>query len=478
MATLEQFVSLTAIGWMLVVSAAFVTIMSGIAAWQALTTRILRRWRARVRLPKVAAYVAEPSIAIGQRLDVCVHTSRPAVVTLSRMGVELERVWSGPIAAIGQSNRYDFWKGLDWPSTVSIPTDEFTSGLYLLEVQQTNADERFRTAVILTPNKPVDVAVVCATNTWQAYNDFAGFSNYEDSATPRPFRWVRKLMEWLNLQVCIGSRHFIPSTPLPYARPNVRLNDELQELDQPATETYSRFARAEWELLKTLEEHGTNYGVFSDHDFANVSHATQAKLVIFAAHSEYWSEEMIGRMHAFRSKGGNVAFFSGNNLYRRVRSLNGGIVVTGMQTSGPDLAAMLGNGYDATGFNTYAGYSVTEAHHWIFDGLEVGDGTVFGEDDRHRIANGWSFGASGYETDKLMSTSRNVTVLAIGRNVEGPSYMTLKDDNDGSGWLFTTGSVSSCSWCHHDRVLAGITRNLVKAALESGQHLPRLSGAA
>jgi hypothetical protein len=69
--------------------------------------------------------------------------------------------------------------------------------------------------------------------------------------------------------------------------------------------------RWEWALLRFLEAHGVDYGVFSDKDLAFSETTRRADMMVFNTHSEYWSEEMIGRLGQYLRGGGKVAFLSG-----------------------------------------------------------------------------------------------------------------------------------------------------------------------
>jgi len=73
-------------------------------------------------------------------------------------------------------------------------------------------------------------------------------------------------------------------------------------------------------------------------------------------------------------------------------------------------------------------------------------------------------GASGWETDKLHSTSGEVTVLAVGTNAEGPAFMVVKP-TPGGGWLFNAGSVAFTPWIAADPVIDGLVGRIVALAL-------------
>jgi hypothetical protein len=77
----------------------------------------------------------------------------------------------------------------------------------------------------------VPVAVIASTNAWQAYNHFAGLSNYIDTATPQPLRLVMMAARRLNLRWPIGAKYVFPIVPLPVARPNPGLDIDLADIE-------------------------------------------------------------------------------------------------------------------------------------------------------------------------------------------------------------------------------------------------------
>ncbi len=437
-------------------------------AWQIVRCYAFRRWSTRVRLPSLVAYLSDPSVAMGEAAKICVHSTRPAQARLLRLGERsVETGWQSQLPACVQSGKYDFWKGFSWRPQLSIDTSSLESGLYLLELEhREDASVRFRLPIIVKPIRQVDVAVICSTNTWQAYNPFGGLSNYYDRGTPLPLRALKTLMTVLNLRFTLGDRRYVPAVPLPLARPNSVLDEDLRDLEASPIESFSHLARAEWALLRFLERACVEYGVFSDHDLAYDPWPTQAKLLLFNVHSEYWSEEMQGRLTSYLDGGGKAAFLSGNNIYRMVELVEGAVVVRDFKADRASVSRLLGASYNAWGYLTYAGYQVIDAKHWVFAGTDVKRGDTFAEKQlASPTGTPQLFGASGYETDKITKESADVEVLAIGKNREGPAYMVFRE-TAGGGWVFNSASVASAPWVNEDPVFAAIVRNLIDRALQ------------
>lgn len=428
------------------------------SARQVVSIDLRRRWTTTLPLPTLTGFCAQPSIAHGEPIRLYVHNARPAHMRLLRLGEEQEDTghrWELPTTV--QTGDYDHWTGFAWEPTLEIASGDLRPGLYAVVLSCDDATT-FRIPLVINAAVPVDVAVIACTNTWQAYNHFGGLSVYRDTATPRPLRWAKHAMHVAGLGFTIGDRRRVPALPLPLRRPNVALDDDLAKLGFDPVDELSHLARGEWELLRFLERERVDYGVFSDHDFAFDPFATNAKLVIFNVHSEYWSEEMIGRLNAYLGGGGRVLFLSGNNIYRKVAFLAEGLSLVDYKVSRSTMARLLGAAYSADGYVTYGGYRVDDPSHWVFRGLGLHQGQVFGS------TPGQTTGASGFETDKVTGDSGPVTILAVGTNAEGPAFMVFKP-TDGGGWIVNCGSVACAAWINRDPVVQGMVRNVIAEAL-------------
>lgn len=246
---------------------------------------------------------------------------------------------------------------------------------------------------------------------------------------------------------------------MPWARPNLAVDEDLRDLGACPIQFPSHLVRAEWATLRYLERSGIEYGVFSDHDFAFDGNPCLSKLLIFNTHSEYWSSEMVARLESFLAAGGHALFLSGNNLYRKVSFLEKGIKVYDFKTDSVAVSQLVGAAYDARGYLTYAGYEVQDPSHWLFDGTEVVAGDVFGHDP----SSATPAGASGYETDKITEGSRDVSILAVGKNLEGPAFMVLQ--SKGKGSVLNTASVASAPWVERDPVFSKLVGNYIHHAI-------------
>jgi hypothetical protein len=418
-----------------------------------------RSWHKTVQLDSPSFFTPKISYSNHEKIEFKTHNPNPSILTVSRFAQTLEKTSiEAPIAPFLQSTLYSYWKGLKWKTNHTLDASQFKPGIYLAELSDPRTNKNFKSSFIVKPKKKTKVAVVASTNTWQAYNNFAGLSNYDLAGLPFYTRMIKLGFSLFYLQIHVGDRHYFPSTPLPTERPNEAIHYDLIDPYAKPVEMHSHLIRAEWQLIQFLEKHKMDYGVFSDEDIAFSHLPFESDVIIFNTHSEYWSEEMIGQLRSYLEKGGKVIFLSGNNIYRVVQFYNPGISVKTFHVDKNFIADLIGSGYDAYGYQTYAPFEVCDASHFVFEGTQVKNGSLFGFDNKFP-----NHGASGYETDKISSASSHTKVLAVGKNKEGPAYITFKDYPN-NGWVFNFGSVSASPWINIDPVMEKMVLNLIHKA--------------
>ena len=405
-------------------------------------------------LPDPVAYTDAPSFRCDQEIVLRIHSSKPVRARFRRCAdTGLTTAYTVEAAASLQPRTMHRWRGFEWKASVVLPSNTLMPGYYQVDVEHQDDDSRKWCMCVLVRHVSTRaVVVVASTNTWNAYNDFGGLSNYLDRATPLPLKLVQRLMKNLNMRLRISSRHWIPAVPLPERRPNARIHRDLVEDPGAAI----RSCRAEAVLIRLLEREAIPFTVVSDRDFAYEISISQTGLVIFTAHSEYWSEEMIGRLAESIDRGISVVFLSGNNMYQKVQFLDGGLSVIRTMIPQSEVVPLIGTYSDAYGFNTYDAYRVTDATHWCFDGLGVQEASEFGHGDRR--------GASGGETDKIRPGGEGFRVVAVGKNNEGPAFMVCRD-LPGGGFVFNVSSVSFTQCLGEDGFIRRLVLNLLRRAV-------------
>lgn len=224
------------------------------------------------------------------------------------------------------------------------------------------------------------VAVVLATNTWQAYNE------RDDDGDGIGDSW--------------------------YANPavtTVRLNRPFPAGGSPATYRYDRG------FVLWLARTGKQADFYADDDFEwlTASYLTaRYDLVVFPGHEEYVTPREYDVVEAYRNGGGNLAFLSANNFYYRVIRTGHTIVKSGRwRDLGRPEASLVGVQYVGWNENSFpnAPYVVTgaDAAPWLFRGTG--------------LSNGMRFGNYGIEIDKRTPSSPPGTqLLAVVPNVFGP----------------------------------------------------------
>ncbi|HWS46534.1 MAG TPA: N,N-dimethylformamidase beta subunit family domain-containing protein, partial [Acidimicrobiia bacterium] len=157
-------------------------------------------------------------------------------------------------------------------------------GDYLLKVSDANGDT-YVPLTVRDDRSHAPVLVVNAVTTWQAYNDYGGYSLYHGPGL------------------------------------NARTRSTVVTFDRP----YSRdgagdFIANELGLVALAERMGLDVTYTTDIDLhEHPELLTNHKVIISLGHDEYWSKTMRDGVEAARDKGVNVMFLGANALYRRIR---------------------------------------------------------------------------------------------------------------------------------------------------------------
>lgn len=391
----------------------------------------------------IEGYTNEISYQAGDEVQVMVHTLADFYdITFIRHGLQ-DSIVAQITGLQGQQQNYldcAYRNGCNWAPSYSFTVPAgWRTGMYSAELVDTNGDQFNITFVIRgETNAPADFVVMASTNTWQAYNRWGGVSFYFLEDKSRSSAWVHH------------------ERPNPYARPYG--ND-------------GHLANAELHLLRWLEANGYDYDLYADQDLhKNPNLLLNYKALLISTHSEYWSKPMMDGMIDYLQAGGNLAYLSGNGLYRRVSfngnqmegHLNGanhlhdGIVGGEWRELGFPESWWLGVQYDTRGYDTYAPYEVLAPNHWIFNNTNVQAGDSIGN---YSLNDG---AASGHETDKITNYSPdNLVHLAKGMNPNnGGADMIYYERSEGGG-VFSAGSITFCGALPVDPVISQMLKNVL-----------------
>lgn len=452
---------------------------------------------------RVYGYMRPKCSRSGELAEYRLHATEQCQLTLWRYGVTRDKVatvtWvdeHGP-----QANRQilpdgDFTQtGVRWncdgfPSPPTIQAPE-RGGLYYLWAR-TPSGASFSFPWIVAPRQPrAKIAVVAATNTWNAYNNFGGRSNYihADRLPDSPIVYSRQDLDRYRDPQPFGGWRPPDSdyAPLSFDRPEPmnHLFDDPEATDPIRGRNQCHLAPTEWRLLAWMEREGFDYDLYSDtqlHD--GTLPLSVYQVLVLTAHPEYWSREMYFRAKAWVQSGGKLVYLGGNGLNCEVtfdsngamRCLThlfsahgemggandrGGFWDSRMHRRVESEANLLGVACSETGIMTSAPYRVVDPAHWVFAGTGLTKNERFGQTTLHERVPG---GASGHETDKRMASSPpNTHFLAKGLNPDEGGAEVVMIDPFEKGKVFSVGSITWIAALFTDSVVSRVTANVLRA---------------
>ena len=363
-----------------------------------------------VRIQGVDAGFTRPGYAPGTTGWLRISTdARNLTLQIFRAGPELEPTLGNdtmngvPVTAP---------RSIDWggkrsaPHTIAVAIGHWPSGLYYARLDTGDGRVGFA-PYVQRPGTPGrnSVAVVLPTNTWQAYN----FGDTDGNG-------------WGNTW---------------YVTARIRTIDLTRPfLDRGVP---SHFRSSDLGFLHWLYRTGKEVDFLSDTDFQRIPDAARLvaryRLIVFPGHEEYVTGHAYDLAERYRNRGGNLAFLSANNFFRRVdRSGNNLRLIDLWRRLGRPEASLVGVEFIAccNGFpqGPYVVKGNTEAP-WFFSGTG--------------LANGHFFGNGGIEIDARGSASpRNIVVLANIPDLYGPgrsAEMTMYRNAAGAS-VFASGSLN------------------------------------
>jgi hypothetical protein len=386
------------------------------------------------------------------------------------------------------------WNSKGYPAAPKITAPE-RSGLYYLRAK-TPTGRWFSFPWVVAPRQPKSkIAVLASTNTWNAYNNFGGRSNYinADRLPDKPVVNARQDLHRYYDATAFGTWKMKDEEyrTLSFDRPEP--NNHMFEDPEPTDPIQGRVqcgqAPAEWRLYAWLEREGFEYDLYAEAQLHEGKLPLDAyKLLILAVHPEYWTREMYLAVKSWVfERGGRLMYLGGNGLNCEVtltpdgimrclthlRSLHGELgghsedgtieYESRMHRTLESEANLLGVVCTSAGIMTSAPYRVIDASHWIFNGTGLKNGDLFGEKTLHERVPG---GASGHETDKRSASSpANTVLLAKGINPDDGGSEIVVHEPSGGGAVFSVGSITWVSALFTDEAVAGITHNVLRRFL-------------
>src|SRR5262249_11153988 len=166
------------------------------------------------------------------------------------------------------------------------------------------------------------IAVLASTNTWNAYNNFGGRSNYiHPAGLPEcPTVNARQELDRYKTASAFATWKWKDEQfkPLSFHRPEPHNHrfDDPEVVDPVKGRVQCAVAPAEWRLLGWLERERFDYDLYAEaqlHDGALDLDAY--RVLILSVHPEYWTREMYVAVKRWVfERGGRLMYLGGNGL--------------------------------------------------------------------------------------------------------------------------------------------------------------------
>ncbi len=328
----------------------------------------------------VVGYVGQTSVLQGQPVTLYASTTaRSFTVKVFRMGFyggdQARLVYTSPTVkglqqgspSVSNSTRT---VATSWGPSVTLPTDDWPAGAYLLRMDAESGAQRFVPMTVRSPGTTGKVVMKASTATWQAYNTFWGYDLYNGPAGAADY----------------SNRSLVVSMDRPFDGNGAVM-----------------FLAHEQPLIAVAESMGIPLAYVSSVEIDNDPQLLNgAAALVSGGHDEYWTPQERANVTAARDAGVNIAFMGANCCFRRIRLQNSPVgpqrevvcyrtsytedpmygvnnaVVTNDWREPPDPnpeSSMTGTYYESNPTN--ADYVIATPDSWIFAGTGVQQGTSF-----------------------------------------------------------------------------------------------------
>ena len=174
----------------------------------------------------------------------------------------------------------------NWPVSYKFKvTKETPPGQYLFRLDDGEGKSTFVPLMITNPNERYGITFVSAVMTWQAYNQWGGYSLYKGPDGKRT------------------SRSTVASFNRPYDGDG---SGQTRYMELP--------------ILRLAEMDGLDINYATDFEVdQNNKIILQSNSIVFGGHDEYWTNNMRDNLEAAVARGTNLINFGGNAGYNRLR---------------------------------------------------------------------------------------------------------------------------------------------------------------
>jgi hypothetical protein len=380
----------------------------------------------------VEGYTDQVSVSPGQPFSLQVSTTGASFrVSAYRVGwyrgAQARLVWQSgeipgrrqPGASFTAATRTVYTQ---WEPVLTVPTGGWPEGAYLLRLDASNGHQRYVPLVVRSASGAGKTVLVHAPETWQAYNQWGGYSLYQGE------------------NGSYGTRSLEVSFDRPYQ-------------DDGA----SRFMIYERAFVVLAERTGIPLAYTTGPDIERDPAVLRgATAICTLGHDEYWTPQRRAAVTAARDAGTNVAFLGANTCFRRIRLAGTGgrgvicyksdVAQDPMYASHPALATTdyrAGPAPDPESSLTgviYAGYPVDAPYvihqpdHWLY----AGTGARRGQSFAHLVGVEYDRVEPGYPTPRPIEVLAHSPVVCEGR----PDYSDTAYYTTASGaGVFASGTM-------------------------------------
>ena len=177
----------------------------------------------------------------------------------------------------------------DWPISWYFKVNNKTlPGQYLIRLEDKSGDANFVPIMVTNPQAKSSMTFVSSLLTWQAYNEWGGYSLYKGPDRAR------------------SSRAMVVSLNRPYDGDGA-----------------GQFRYMEYPIVRIAEKLGLDMNYMTDLELDKNDPSLQnTKSIVFGGHGEYWTTHMRDVLESEVAKGINLISFGGNAGYNRARLQN------------------------------------------------------------------------------------------------------------------------------------------------------------
>jgi hypothetical protein len=242
-------------------------------------------------------WFSAPSATCAQSVGLHISgTGAPVTIKVFRMGFYggagarlISQTTTKPIphfSVIGPSKPPESLLTTAWPTAWDFKvTHQTLPGQYLIRLDDRNGESNFVPIMVTNPDSKDPVTFISSVLTWQAYNEWGGYSLYKGPNRTR------------------HTRAMVVSFDRPYDGDGA-----------------GQFRYMEFPVVRLAEKLGIDLNYITDLGLSkNVPSLVNTKSIVYGGHGEYWTTQMRVALDSAVSRGINLISFGGNAGYNRPR---------------------------------------------------------------------------------------------------------------------------------------------------------------